>query len=630
MTFQIVKGFPIPLPIKSKNPEIEILFEKPSLYPFSYFSDESTDEKISQICPDIIDNNEPKAEILEKKPRAFTNQVDRPFEKTEEAITQIIKTSLTKNEKKVVQKQESFDDLLKKLESNPALLLELDGTRWDNKQLNMFAKTALITVALEKKFQNSQIYINVKNKAEEILPKEPSIIKNYEELEAHKEAPSFATVVKHGSDRAIDFYEKNLNLSCEQILSLLELLKSDCLSEKLAQAAYFAAKALIPIPSIASKIAKGMFGDTITMSLVYGTAFHPKNIDVFKVASAFFPSTILLAHRSIKKSPELKECWLRAGTTLKLGKEFIYKDDRFPKDYKEEILNSYDLLLKGIKTDPSILFNAGKKITNNKELYILLIKNALALLILNPEAKELFGQHKQPLLDLAKKQLPSTDSKVKNQEALNLFLKQNPKINDGLTKGATFPITKKWKTEYLNCSYAQYVISLCSLFQLFSTNPSEEVNLVKNFAFISVIDVEEAVRAVLTNFPKCGTVTRQVIVQQYSKHEEIVELAVQDTLVPLALYFADESIRSSEMFKPYLTELVTYLLKSQGLEIFKLPNFPKYVLDDPEILTALIKINPKVIKLAKEEVVRKIDLTSIIQEGIKNLTMELIPKNTGK
>ncbi len=551
-------------------------------------SQKSTERVAKTIIPV---NNQAPTESNEK----VLNETTHVFEPTEQ---------------KPIPKKDSYDELLEKISSDPSLFLLIDKESLSENQYKTLAKTALVLAILDKKFKDLTILEEIKKRAQEVLPKELSKLTNSEEFHACKERPLSGRILSNNHQYFLDFYDKYFNVSYDQIISMLEILQTDFTkNEQLYSAARFALTALLSVPIVARKIARGDFGEGSKDCLFYCMAYHRSDLEIFKEGSKWHPPLMLLASDSLKKSPELKDSWLQAGIKINFGKGFIFNDPRFPQEYKSLIVNSYSLLLEAIENSPSAPIYAGETIRKNRDAFANLLKNALARLLLNKDVEILYGEYKETLLSLAKKTLPTIDSKISDQNDLDSLLLGNPLLNKMLNGGGSYDVMSSWKTKFLNCSYSQFMKALEALKILYQKPIEPGKSPLKIFSFLVLVDVIEAMRAVLNYFPMYddAATTQGTIVQLYPKNRQLVELALKTDKYCNSLIFADDSIRYDPKFKKELIQALSPLLIAMGAkELVTVTLFPKKVLDDLEILSELIKLDPKLLDYASENVQLKL------------------------
>ncbi len=504
----------------------------------------------------------------------------------------------------LIPKKETHEDLLEKISADPAYFLKIKEDASPKDQYSLFAKTALVSLILDHPtLVATKNGDKIKEKAQKILPQVPSILKNPDEMSMCNDLPTAENLFKNDHQYVLNFFTQYLDVSYEQILTLLEQLQIDFTQPKDKQTgALFAAMALIPIPAIARKIATGKFGEIIKeYSNFYCMAYHRKDPLIFKEGAELFPHIMLLADDTIKNSTdkELEKCWLNAGIEINVDGKFVFEDVRFPARHRETICNSFELLLKGIRNNPSIVLHVGLNIKN----FPLLLKNALARIWFNQEVQKSFGHHKKTLLGLAKISLPKSDSKITGQEMLNKLLQDKPEIIDLFQKGTEMEILTPFKNDFFNCSYDQFIRALISLNLLLSKPLPIDTNLLKDFSFFSLIDVEEAMYGVLSNmkWDIKDSSNQQNIVRMYPKNLRLVLRAIEGDPNKRAIYFADDSIRYNPKYKKELTKIVSILLVARGTKAVDATYFPKKILDDPEIVSPLMDIEPDIFTFATEK-----------------------------
>ncbi len=598
---------------------------------------EITEKKIVLLEEDSATNKTQK--IAEKNIPEEPSKQEKS-KKTAKVAKKIIpvtplKKVIKKTEPKKIVIKETYEEVVQKISSNPVEFLKVDekSNRWTEKEFKSFAKTALVTLLLDHPtLAATENGDKIKEKAQKILPNKPSILTNDVEYAKCKERPSVDQILKNNHAYYLLFYDKYFDISYEQILSLVvhfqqKFTQTDMLSAE----ALFAALALIPVLPFAQKIAAGNFGkDAKVNLLIYCMAYHRSDILIFKEGADEFQRLMLLASDTIKESTdqELVKKWIAGGTKINFDGKLIFEDPRFPKQHKETICNSFDLLLEAIPNDPSIVITYGKKLKN----YPLLLKNALAAILLNPKLKEYFFLHKEKkkqfdaLNELAKKHLPKKDSQVKNQDDLNNLFIIQPNIEKLFDSHDSLDMMDSVRKEFFDCSYQQFLSAVQSLNELFKEPLPQGTKIRTNWAFFTLIDVIEAMYGVLSNlqYSRCETTTEINIVQLYPKNLRLIQRAIEKDPFKRAFYFADDSIRLDRRFKRELVAAISFPLNFKDAKVLvEQSTFPKEVLNDPEMLFPLFQVNPSILNFGTKET--KEHLTKKYNIALQEIKIDSIP-----
>lgn len=487
----------------------------------------------------------------------------------------------------------------------------------------MFAKTALVTLKLEEQKKNKILAKEaIEKKAEKLLPKEPSKVKSYDEFHKTFNAAKYSELFKISHEEMVAFYNKNLDLSYHQILTLLTFLTEPLGS---SEQKHFAALALLPIKKIALKIAREEFGTERSKITPNCMIYHHSNLEIMQRGSQLCSSFLLLATDTIKNVKELKPYWLEAGIDINFKDHtFIFEDSRFPKEYIEELLNSEEAILNGIHiSSPSIILQAGQEVRES-EMYSTLVKNALYRLMSEKDEQGnlRFVDHKEALINLAKKVLPTKPTEISNQKGWDEYLEKNPQILKAVREGGNFDIDLA-SGDFFDLSYEQFMRSLISLnIYLYQGKPKEL--LFKEYFFTSLIDIREAMLNLLQHSKMCESISKQFIIQFHSDDSEMVSRALIDEPNGWSLYFADDCIRYDEDNKKALAKLTASLIRKNGEKVIdEDPRFPKKALDDVEVLEEMMKIDYSYINYASSAAKKHPKYADLLYLKIEKLVSEL-------
>ncbi len=376
---------------------------------------------------------------------------------------------------------------------------------------------------------------------------------------------------------------QQIGTSYDQILDLLNSIKAKNYCDKTDSVAFLL---ICMDPTISEELIKGEEKFSAAPTIF---KLHQFNTELAKECIRIIPSLLLKA-----TSQALLTCEEFKKTVFELAARKgvdIFVECPFPKKWKAEFCNSFDWMMKAIDLNPADVLDAGDKLKEKRQEYILLLKNSLVTFILDKMMKSSYKQFDILLEDIkkcAKEVMPVQSS----------F--SDPKIFLGEEKEFKFnPCMDHLSTLFKN----NYTISYDDFLEGLETFRKEGLDIISQAGqrYLAMLDVRAFVMLKMLDkgtlsLKHClqgylGRLTAakwdgffdQLAVQLHNRDKKVIDCV---TNYPdnrgLVYYFVDNSFKMGSPSRLDMRALTNVLYEKYKDEALNLPGFPREILDKPE------------------------------------------------
>lgn len=468
---------------------------------------------------------------------------------------------------------ENFTSTLKQIHQNPSHLLQLDTSLLDTSEIEAAARAALFEIVVKGKIDKQGM---IESRIRDILPKEDFSTHTIEKIDVDE------TVKGDARRKLVTDWIKKFHFSFNQYKQNLNVSKYDLknLSIQFFLDEEIAEEVIKEVPNLK------------TISVIYN--MHPLNKAIFRAYLKQDIKNILTGPCDIVFSNEFKsDCFSYAS---KLSPRFLELSP-VPKEFKDEFYNSLEWLLKSITKHPTIALLAGDELKRDRKLHLLLLKNSIAKIMLDPQLQEKYSEELGTLLNIARQVFP--------KESKNLQPIQLPQCFD-FSKEYSHLTEKFEEIEY---SYDDFINALTTLNE-------------NQFGAIHLFNIREYALW----FIKTKTVTQDVAALLISLHKhdnEVISAVLDDVKDFMPLYFADNKIKMCKEFEDDLVKLINHLFETYKTAAIDMPGFPKDILES-EYFWTLVNQNLLLAPYAGEKLKKNSDfLMSVFSSLIMDESAEL-------